>query len=280
MFPVESLLSARLMLEPENVNDRIFFLSDMSGVLSLYSMDKHGSIPEPVLPGSIALVNPHLMAGDNYHVIHKLGKLRVMIDKLGNENYQPSLIPLNGGIPEPLLGDKYRDEQIACVHLDKDRNIAYFFRDNRKTPNIECLKVNLGTGEVSSLGTSIYGNICNGVSSDHSTVILADSYTAGDIVLYYRKPGMTERKLLFGIPLDQREGKQVPPNGIGWCSFVDNDKGLFFTSTIFHDNGGLTYLAFDNPSQQVDIPVTGLHHSVQGELVGLRNAETDLFVLE
>ncbi len=113
MFPIESLLSARLMLEPENVNDRIFFLSDMSGVLSLYSMDKHGSIPEPLLPGDIALVNPHLMAGDNYHVIPKLGKVLVMIDKLGNENYQPSLIPLNGGIPEPLLGDKFRDEQIA-----------------------------------------------------------------------------------------------------------------------------------------------------------------------
>ncbi len=280
MFPIESLLSARLMLEPENVNDRIFFLSDMSGVLSLYSMDKHGSIPEPLLPGGMALVNPHLMAGDNYHVIPKLGKILVMIDKLGNENYQPSLIPLNGGIPEQLLGDRYRDEQIACVHLDKDRNIAYFFRDNRKTPDIECLKVNLGTGEVSSLGTSIYGNICNGVSSDHSTVILADSYTAGDIVLYYRKPGMMERKLLYGIPLDQREGKQVPPNGIGWCSFVDNDKGLFFTSTIFHDNGGLTYLALDNPSQPVDIPVNGLQHSGQGELVGLRKVEDDLFVLE
>ena len=280
MFPIESLLSARLMLEPENVNDRIFFLSDMSGVLSLYSMDKHGSIPEPLLPGGMALVNPHLMAGDNYHVIPKLGKILVMIDKLGNENYQPSLIPLNGGIPEQLLGDRYRDEQIACVHIDKDRNIAYFFRDNRKTPDIECLKVNIGTGEVSSLGTSIYGNICNGVSSDHSTVILADSYTAGDIVLYYRKPGMMERKLLYGIPLDQREGKQVPPNGIGWCSFVDNDKGLFFTSTIFHDNGGLTYLALDNPSQPVDIPVSGLQHSGRGELVGLRKVEDDLFVLE
>ena len=279
-FPIESLLSARLLLEPEKLGDRIFFLSDMSGVLSLYSMTETGSIPQPLLPGGMALVNPHLMAGDNYHVIPKLGKILVMIDKLGDENYQPSLIPLNGGIPELLLGDKYQNQQLACVHFDKERNIAYFFRDNRKTPDIECLKVNLGTNEVSSLGTSIYGNVCNGVSSDHSTVILADNYSAGDIVLYYRKPAMAERKLLYGVPLDQREGKHVPPSGIGWCSFVNNDHGLLFTSTIFHDSGGLTYLSIDDPSRPVDVPIKGLSHTGMGEMVALRKVEDNQFVLE
>src|SRR5437016_12094034 len=137
-FPIESLLSARLLLEPQIVGDRIYFLSDLAGTLSLYSIASSGSIPEPLLPGGLALVNPHIMPGDNFHVLPKLGKVLVMIDKLGDENYQPNVIPLNGGIPEPLLGDKYRDEQIACVHLDKDRNIAYFFRDNRKTPDLVC----------------------------------------------------------------------------------------------------------------------------------------------
>src|SRR5213078_4181777 len=151
-FPIESLLSARLLLEPQIVGDRIYFLSDLAGTLSLYSIAVNGSIPEPLLPGGLALVNPHIMPGDNFHVLPKLGKVLVMIDKLG-------------------------DEQIACVHCDKEKNIAYFFRDNRKTPDIECLKVNLETDEVKSLGTSIYGNACNGVSSDHSTVILADGYT-------------------------------------------------------------------------------------------------------
>jgi esterase/lipase len=279
-FPIESLLSARLLLEPESLNDRVFFLSDMSGVLSLYSMNKDGSIPDPLLPGGLALVNPHLLPGDNYRVIPKMGKILVMIDNMGNENYQPSMIPITGGIPEPLLGDKYQNEQIACVHFDKERDIAYFFRDNRKTPDIECLKVNLETREVTSLGTSVYGNVCNGVSSDHSTVILADQYTAGDVVLYSRKAGMSERKLLYGTPLEERKDKQVPFSGIGWCSFVDNDKGLFFPSTIFHDAGGLTYLKLDDPSRPVDVPVKGLQHSGQGELIGLRKVEADLFVLE
>src|SRR5437016_2736419 len=279
-FPIESLLSARLLLEPQIVGDRIYFLSDLAGTLSLYSIASSGSIPEPLLPGGLALVNPHIMPGDNFHVLPKLGKVLVMIDKLGDENYQPNVIPLNGGIPEPLFGDKYRDEQIACVHCDKDKNIAYFFRDNRKTPDIECLKVNLETGEVKSLGTSIYGNTCNGVSSDHSTVILADGYTAGDVVLYYWKEGMTTRKLLYGVPLDQRDGKQVPLTGIGWCSFVDNNKGLFFESTIFHDNGGLTYLSLDDPSKAIDVPIEGLRHSGVGEMAGVRRVKGDVFVLE
>ena len=279
-FPIESLLSARLLLEPQIVGDRIYFLSDLAGTLSLYSIASSGSIPQPLLPGGLALVNPHIMPGDNFHVLPKLGKVLVMIDKLGDENYQPNLIPLNGGIPEPLFGDKYRDEQIACVHCDKEKNIAYFFRDNRKTPDIECLKVNLETGEVNSLGTSIYGNACNGVSSDHSTVILADGYTAGDVVLYYWKEGMTARKLLYGVPLDQRDLKQVPLTGIGWCSFVDNNKGLFFESTIFHDNGGLTYLSLDDPSKPIDVPIKGLRHSGQGEMTGVRRVKNDVFILE
>jgi esterase/lipase len=279
-FPIESLLSARLLLEPQIVGDRIYFLSDLSGTLSLYSMASNGSMPEPLLPGGLALVNPHIMPGDNFHVLPKLGKVLVMIDQLGDENYQPNLIPLTGGIPEPLFGDKYQNEQIACVHCDKDRNIAYFFRDNRKNPDIECLRVNLDNGQVKSLGTSIYGNAANGVSSDHSTVILADGYTAGDVVLYYWKEGMAARKLLYGIPLEQRDGKQVPFTGIGWCNFVNNDKGLLFESTIFHDEGGLTYLSLDDPSKPIDVPIKGLTHSGQGEMVGLRKVKGDTFVLE
>src|SRR6266699_1406226 len=63
-FPIESLLSARLLLEPQIVGDRIYFLSDLAGTLSLYSIASSGSIPEPLLPGGLALVNPHIMHGE------------------------------------------------------------------------------------------------------------------------------------------------------------------------------------------------------------------------
>src|SRR5207245_2814626 len=128
-FPIESLLSARLLLAPKIVGDKVFFLSDFSGVLSLYSMDKEGSIPQPLLPGGQALVNPHLMDGHNFYVLPKLGKVLVMMDKLGNENYQPMLIPVEGGIPEKGLGDRYQDEKLACVECDLGRNIPSLCSD-------------------------------------------------------------------------------------------------------------------------------------------------------
>ncbi len=279
-FPIESLLSARLLLAPRIVGDKVYFLSDFSGVLSLYSMDKTGGIPQPLLPGAQALVNPHLMIGDNFVVLPKLGKALVMIDKMGNENYQPSFVPLEGGIPEPVLGPDYENQQIACVHCDVEKDIAYFYHDDRKNPEQQCLRVNLETSEITSLGRSPHGNFCNGAAPDHSMVILADGYTAGDNVLYYWKPGMKQRELLYGIPLEKREGRQVPPSGIGWCSFVNGNRGLVFRSNLFHDNGGLTYLSLDDPSTPVDVPVEGSLHSGVGELVQLRQVEGDLFVIE
>ncbi len=279
-FPIESLLSARLLLAPRLVGDKVYFLSDFAGILSLYSMDKNGSIPQPLLPGGTALVNPHLMTGDNFVPLPKMNKVLVMIDKMGNENYQPSFIPSEGGIPETVLGPDYENQQIASVHVDMERDLGYFYHDDRKNPEQQALRVNLETNEIISLGRSPYGNFCNGVSSDHSTVILADGYTAGDVVLYYWKPGMKQRELLYGIPIEKREGKQVPPSGVGWCSFVNNNKGMVFRSNLFHDEGGLTYLSMDDRSSPVHVPVQGTMHSGLGELVQLRQVEGDVFVVE
>ena len=60
---IESLLSARLFLVPQLAGDRIYFISNLSGQMSLYAMDFGGSVPEPLLPPQIALQNPTLMNG-------------------------------------------------------------------------------------------------------------------------------------------------------------------------------------------------------------------------
>jgi len=57
-YRVESLLSARLFLFPQHADGRIYFLSNLSGHLSLYAMNYGGSMPEPLLPPNIALQNP------------------------------------------------------------------------------------------------------------------------------------------------------------------------------------------------------------------------------
>jgi pimeloyl-ACP methyl ester carboxylesterase len=280
-FPIQSLLSVRLLLSPRISRGRVYFLSDMSGVLSLYSMNENGGIPEPLLPTGLALQNPHLMTGYNYFILPKLGKALVMIDENGNENYQPCFIPLQGGIPEPIFGEKYKGQQIACLDCDTKKDIAYFYHDDRKTPNVECLRVDLGTMEATSLGTSTYGNFYNGANPSHSTVILSDGYTAGDNVLYILRKGEKERRLLFGVPIDKRtKDEQVRLPNTGTCNFTQNEKGLIFKSTLFRDEGSVTYLPLDSPKGAIEVPVRGLRHKGKGEIMDLRHVERNIHLLE
>lgn len=248
--------------------------------MSIYSMKTHGSLPVPLLPSGLALQNPHLMTGYNYYVLPKLQKVLVMIDENGNENYQPCFVPLGGGIPEPIFGDKYKSEQIPCIRCDAESNVAYFFRDDRKTPNIECLKVDLKTLEITSLGTSIYGNYFNGVNAENTKVILADQYTASDIVLYMWQPGWSERRLLYGIPLEQRQDKKVEPSGIGTCGFVNADTALLFRSNLFKDEGSLSYMLLSSPDEVVEVAVKGLRHPGFGVLGDIEQVKKNRFLIE
>src|SRR6266705_1883259 len=103
---LESLLAARLFLSPTLLGNRHFFLSNLcqGGHLSLYAMDAGGSVPEPLLPAHIALPNPELVEAEVFALFPKLGKILLMLDRDGDENYQPMLIPLECGIPEPGFG--------------------------------------------------------------------------------------------------------------------------------------------------------------------------------
>src|SRR5262249_46570515 len=94
------------------------------------------------------------------------------------------------------------------------------------------------------------------------------------------KEGMKERELFFGTPIEKRAGKHVPPSGIGTCSFVDNDRGVVFPSTLFHDEGAATYLSVSDTANPVDVAVNGLQHSGFGELTNIRQVEGNLFLIE
>jgi len=280
-FPLESLLSARRLVSPQLVDDYVYFLSDMGGMISLYRMEREGSLPEPLLPSGLALQNPHLMIGQNYAVFPKLGKILIMIDDNGDENYQPSLIPLEGGIPEPLFGHKYQKQQVACIHYDRRAEMAYFYRDDRKTPNIECLRVNLRSHQETSLGTSIYGNFCAGTSKDHSKVILIDGYTAADNILYLWRKASGNREALFGVPIEKRKtGKEYPPSGIGTCNFTEDSKKILFKTTLLDDKGSLAYLRLDDPSELIPVPISGLKHKGEGELEDIRKGDENRFLLQ
>jgi hypothetical protein len=55
---LEALLSARLFLQPQLTGGKLYFLSNLSGRLSLYAMDEQGGVPGPLLPPQLALQNP------------------------------------------------------------------------------------------------------------------------------------------------------------------------------------------------------------------------------
>lgn len=277
-FRIESLLSARLFMSPQLVGDRIYFMSDLSGRLSLYAMGKGGSVPEPLLPPDIALQNPALMSGESFYVFPKLKKILVMIDRDGDENYQPCFIPIDGGIPEPLFGDQFKGQQVHCSRCDIDKNIAFFQVDPRTDPNHRTYRVDLQTQKLEDLGRSLYGNWVAGVNKDHSKFILIDGYTAGDHVLYLRERGDKERSLLFGKPIEVRDKDEVVPlNSIHSCCFTD--KGLFFVTSIFEDTYGLGYFKLDKPAEVQPVTIKGTAHKGMGELEYLQHLKDNRYLL-
>ena len=267
-------------MAPVLVDDHVYFLSNMSGSISLYRMEKEGGMPEPLLPPDIALQNPHLMIGDSFAVFPDLKKILVMIDNNGNENYQACTIPLDGGIPQNLFGETYAGHQLGCVKKDVDSSTVYFWHDDRKTPNIESIRLNLRTMKETSLGTSIYGNYVVGANKDNTKVVLIDGYTAADNVLYLWTEKTGERELLFGTPIgERREGKDYPPSGIGACNFTDDEKGLFVKTTLFNDAGSLAYLPLDGSSELEPVQVSGAKHRGKGELEDVKKIEKNRYLL-
>ncbi len=267
-FKIESLLAARLFLSPQLVGERIFFLSDLSGRISLYAIDHGGSVPEPLLPPDIALQNPALMNGESFYVFPNLGKILVMIDQDGDENYQPNFIPIAGGLPEPLFSDRFANQQVACSHCDIEQDLAIFQIDPRTDPHNETYLVDLETLELTDLGTSLYGNWFAGANDDYSKIALLDGYTAGDHVLYLWTREAAERALLYGTPLEERqEGEAVPLNAIGACYFTPGDVGLLFETALFDDCYGLGYFPLDAPHQARPVEITGTVHEGLGEFV-------------
>jgi pimeloyl-ACP methyl ester carboxylesterase len=279
-YPLESLLSARHLLSPVLVDDHVYFLSNMSGSISLYRMKKEGGMPEPLLPPDIALQNPHLMIGDSFAVFPDLKKILVMIDNNGNENYQACTIPLDGGIPQNLFGKTYTGHQLGCVKKDVESSTVYFWHDDRKTPDSESIRLNLRTMEETSLGTSIYGNYTAGANKGNTKVVLIDGYTAADNVLYLWTEKTGKRELLFGTPIGERQaGRDYSPSGIGTCNFTDDEKGLLVRTTLFNDEGSLAYLPLDDPSALEPVQVSGARHRGKGELEDVKKIGRNRYLL-
>ena len=276
---IESLLSARLFVEPQLADDRITFVSNLSGHLSLYAMDASGGVPEPLLPPQMALQNPELVGGELFHVLPALGQILVMIDADGDENYVPHVIPLDGGFPEPLADEPFSGGRSHLVHVDDDAEIAYFAVESREEASITAVRVHLPTRAAEELWQSSYGAMVAAWTPDHSRVVLVDGYTMGDTVLYEIDDAGT-RRMLYGAPIEERDPEAQQPlagfrSGYGTASGA----GVLLASTLHDDTGSLAYLDLSRPGDVDPVAIDGLAHEGVGELEGLDHLERDRYAL-
>ena len=277
-FRIESLLAARQFLVPQLLDNRIYFISNLSGHMSLYVMDYGGSVPEPLMPPDIVLQNPHLMDGYSFYLFPKVGKILLLLDDNGDENYQPMVIPLEGGLPETIFDNAFADDRVHLVHCDAEHNKFYLMAESRKEAMVSIYQCDLASGDYTRLSASPWLPAPDGVNADHTRVAITDSYTIGDHVLYIWEEG--EMRLLYGVPLEDRaEGQDVPLNAIHSGHFVNNDAGLLFASVIFDDAGSLGYLDFSTPGEVQSVTTTGIQHTGMGELEGLRHLHGDHYTL-
>jgi len=280
---IESLLSARLFLSPQLVGGRLYFVSNQSGRLSLYSMDTTpgGSVPVPLLPADIAMQNPQLVDGYSFYLFPKLRKILVMLDHDGDENYQPMFIPIDGGYPQPAFGSQLANTRVHLLQCDADQNLAYFNAESRTEQKFTAYQGDLARGQLLKLGESRWGCSVSGVNDDQTKVTLSDGYTEGDIVVYLWQENGGNRRLLYGTPLESRKpGQTVPPNAIGECHFTARDRGLLFTTALFSDSYGLGYLNLQSPDKVQPVKITGTVHKGAGELVACRHLNKNRYALE
>jgi dipeptidyl aminopeptidase/acylaminoacyl peptidase len=275
---IEALLSARLFVEPKLADDRIAFVSNLSGHLSLYAMDARGGVPEPLLPPQIALQNPELVGGHLFHVLSGLGQILVLIDSDGDENYVPYVVPIDGGFPEPLAEEVFAGGRSHLVHVDDDAEIAYFSVESREEATQTAVRVRLATGAAESLWQSPYGAFVAAWTPDHSRVVLLDGYTMGDVVLYEVVDG--SRRMLYGTPLEEREPEtEYPLSGFRSAYGTATGAGVLLVTTVYDDTGSLAFLDLARPGELGPVSIAGLAHEGVGELEGLEHLEDDRYSL-
>jgi hypothetical protein len=273
---IESLLSARLFVEPQLVGDTLYFVSNLSGRLSLYSMAAVGDVPVPLLPPQTALQNPELLGGRLFQVLPELDRILVMIDQGGDENYMPNLIPLEGGLAEPVPSEEFDGRRSHLIEVDGDA--AYFAVESREESLFYARRLWLGDQTVDDLGESKYGAIPLAWTSDHARVILADEYLMADVVAYELVDG--ERRILYGTPLEDRtQSEHYPLSGIRSPRVTESGRGLLLVANVFDDAGASAYLDFGRPGELETVAVEGIEHDGVGELERLQHLDGNRFVL-
>jgi len=276
---IESLLSARLFVEPQLADDRLTFVSNLSGHLSLYAMDASGGVPEPLLPPQMALQNPDLVGGYLFHVVPSLGRIVVMLDADGDENYVPHVVPLEGGFPKPLAEEAFAGGRSHLLHVQDATETAYFVVESREESRMTAIRVDLPSGAAQTIWQSEYGAYLAAEMLEGNRVILADGYTTGDVVLY-EVDSAGERRMLYGTPIEERQpDEDYPLSGFRFGYGTASGGGVLLPTTLLDDAGSLGYLDLAGVDEVEPVSISGLAHDGVGELEGMQRLEGDRYLV-
>jgi pimeloyl-ACP methyl ester carboxylesterase len=280
MVRIESFLAARLFLSPQWVGDQLYFISNLSGKLSLYRMLESGSVPQPLLPPDIALFTPELMGGDAFRVFPALGKIVLMLDQNGNEEYAPHVIPIDGGFPEPLLPEVFAGHRSHMSYSSGPERLAVFDCEALDQPLNTTYLVRLDTGVVQQLAQSRHGQGAAGVSPNATRVAIVEGYTVGDSILkvWTHETGL---RLLYGTPLDERAPDGAPPplTGFGPAAFTPAEDAVLIVTALFDDHYGIGRLPLTTKEVIEPIAIHNLSHTGIGELESIHFLYGDRYSL-
>ena len=237
-----------------------------------------GSVPEPLLPPNIALQNPHLIGGQSFYVFPELNKILVMIDNDGDENYQPMLISLDGGFPEPAFNNFFEKYRVHLGECDRGKGIVYLQAERRDKPLLELYRGDLKTGKLTKIAEHEFGYGVADHSKDHNRLLIGTGYSVGDGVFYLWNKGKME--LMYGKPMvDRKPGEQVPLNGLGGGVFAPSGKGAIVTSSVFEDTYSLGFINFKKPGVITPVKLKGVVHTGVGEMENIAHLKDDRYLV-
>jgi pimeloyl-ACP methyl ester carboxylesterase len=203
-----------------------------------------------------------------------------MIDSDGDENYQPKVIPIDGGLPEESFGGHFASYRCHLLHCDRERNVLYLNAESRENAMQEAYEANLQTGEFRKLAESQWGAYPVATTEDGSRVVVADGYTFGDNVLFLWREDAEGLEKIFGTTIEEQPDRsQVTANGLNAGEFTQSERGLLVSTALFDDAYSLAYLDLAHPGELQPVTLEGIQHSGSGEMEGLSHLDGDRFTV-
>src|SRR5262249_61173639 len=81
----------------------------------------------------------------------------VMIDRDGDENYQPMFVPIEGGFPTPAFGGRLDGFRVHLSHVDHARGIVTMSAESRTESLNHGFVGHVASGDLEALGRGPYG---------------------------------------------------------------------------------------------------------------------------